>query len=313
MWKIWDCCRRAAIFGLLCLCRVGFFFLRKNHVVYLITLPETSIAPENGWLEDYLFLICFESFFGSQTRARLLTGKAPCFRSCASLTAGAEAPLWGSGGGRREGQDLVSCPSDPRPPPRKRIGPEGCHEGPALGGWGQANKTKNSLSSCLVSYYAVTTRLFSFFECIYSIILFEIKHVYSCHVLFFVVLQYRMYRPILLLHIVIESRGLCVSQPIFLFLLSFPRFMSSRRCLEFYMQDPEHDWDLQIRLGLDIVQARWFHIVGVSFFLEQLIYTLKIYMNEWRLNICIQTPDLLTNQSDIPSMEPHLPYTTIYQ
>ena len=154
--------------------------------------------------------------------------------------------------------------------------------------------------------------LVCFIECIYSIILFEIKHVYSCHVLFFVVLQYRMYRPILLLHIVIESRGLCVSQPIFLFLLSFPRFMSSRRCLEFYMQDPEHDWDLQIRLGLDIVQARWFHIVGVSFF-----WTIDLYienLNEWtKINICIQTPDLLTNQSDIPSMEPHLPYTTIYQ
>jgi len=63
------------------------------------------------------------------------------------------------------------------------------------------------------------------------------------------------------------------------------------------MQDPEHDWDLQIRkshakivfggpvtdnhLGLDIVQARWFHIVGVSiYFFEQLIYTMKFYMNE---------------------------------
>lgn len=69
------------------------------------------------------------------------------------------------------------------------------------------------------SYYAVTTRLFSlyFFECIYSIILFEIKHVYACHVLFFVVLWYR---PILLLHIVIESRGLRVSQPI-VFVLAF--------------------------------------------------------------------------------------------
>lgn len=75
--------------------------------------------------------------------------------------------------------------------------------------------------------------------------------------------------------------------------------MLSHRCLEFYMQDPEHDWDLQIRkshakivfggpedvtdnhLGLDIVQARWFHIVGVSiYFFEQLIYTMKFYMNE---------------------------------
>ena len=37
-------------------------------------------------------------------------------------------------------------------------------------------------------------------------------------------------------------------------------------------------------LGLDIVQARWFHIVGVSiYFFEQLIYTMKFYMNEWRL------------------------------
>lgn len=32
-----------------------------------------------------------------------------------------------------------------------------------------------------------------------------------------------------------------------------------------------------------------------------------------KVNICIQTPDLLTNQSDIPSMELHLLYSTIYE
>ena len=192
MWKIWDSCRRAAIFGLLCLCRVGIFFPSEKHVVYLITLPETSIAPENGWLEDYHFLdlFCFESFFGSQTRARLLTGEGlllPFMCISHRRRWGSSMRQWRRPTGRAGSciLSIRSAASSEKTHRARRLSRRACSR------W-KANKTNNSLSSCLppIARLQVTTRLFSlfFFECIYSIILFEIKHVYTCHVLFFVVL-----------------------------------------------------------------------------------------------------------------------------
>ena len=66
------------------------------------------------------------------------------------------------------------------------------------------------------SYYAVTTHFFSlFFLNVFTVLPYLKLNTYT-HVMF----CFLYFRPILLLHIVIESRGLRVSQPIF-FVLAF--------------------------------------------------------------------------------------------
>ena len=52
MWKIWDSCRLAAIFGLPCLCRVGSFFLFFSEKTFYLHPLKTNMEPQNEGLED---------------------------------------------------------------------------------------------------------------------------------------------------------------------------------------------------------------------------------------------------------------------
>ena len=187
MWKIWDSCRRAAIFGLLCLCRVGIFFsFGKNMLFIWLPSLKTSIAPEKWMVGRLPFFGFVLNLFSVHRHVHaFLRGEGlllPFMCISHRRRWGSSMRQWRRPTGRAGSciLSIRSAASSEKTHRARRLSRRACSRC-------KANKTKNSLSSCLPPITRLQ-RVFLvcfFFECIYSIILFEIKHVYTCHVLFF--------------------------------------------------------------------------------------------------------------------------------